>query len=110
MIDQQIVQKAVDQLFLSAPLGSKVILFGSYARGNVHPESDLDFLVVEPQVEDRLREMFRLRRSLEAVLGPYLVPVDLVVMSKERFERTRNTPNTLAYEAAKGGQIYERNI
>lgn len=109
MIDQEIVEKAVDQLFRSAPPGSKVILFGSYARGDVRDGSDLDFLVVEPEVEDRLREMFRLRRSLEAVLGPYLVPVDLIVMSRNRFDRLKDAPNSLAHEAVEEGRTYERS-
>jgi len=46
----------------------KVVLFGSRARGNAHPESDIDILVIEdepfgPQ-RSRRKEMARLWHAL----------------------------------------------
>lgn len=38
----------------------KVVLFGSWARGDAHPESDIDLLVVLDRVEDVLREHERI--------------------------------------------------
>ena len=40
------------------------MLFGSYARGDAREDSDLDLLVIEPRVDDRAKEMVRLRRVL----------------------------------------------
>ena len=45
----------VDLLQQAAP-GSTVIVFGSCARGDPKEDSDLDVLVVEPEVNDRLVE------------------------------------------------------
>jgi predicted nucleotidyltransferase len=42
-----------------------VILFGSHARGEAGEHSDLDFLVIEPEVEDWGRESARLHRALQ---------------------------------------------
>ena len=92
------------ELLLRAALGSKVILFGSYARGQVGPDSDLDFLVVEPEVKDRYGEMVRLRE----VLRPLHVPADVLVVSAKVFEEWRDTPNTVIYEAAKEGRLYDK--
>ena len=44
--------------------GARVIVFGSYARGEAGPESDLDLLVIEPEVsapraESALRDRTR---------------------------------------------------
>lgn len=73
-------------------------------RGKPEPDSDLDFLVVEPKVKDRHAEMIRLR----GVLRPLRVPVDVLVTSAEAFEEWRDTPNTVIYEAATEGKVYEQ--
>lgn len=103
MIDEKTIAKAVDLLLRAAP-GSRVILFGSHARGQAGPDSDLDFLVLEPDVKDRFEEMIRLRE----VLRPLLIPVDLLVASVEKFEYWRDTPNTVFYRAAQEGKVYEQ--
>lgn len=103
VIDEQTIAKAADLLLRAAP-GSKVILFGSYARGEADPDSDLDFLVVEPEVKDRFGEMVRLAE----VLRPLLLPVDVLVVSAEKFAYWRDTPNTVIYRAAREGKVYEQ--
>jgi predicted nucleotidyltransferase len=44
-----------------------VILFGSHARGEAGPQSDLDLLVVEPAVDDPVKESVRLRGTLRGL-------------------------------------------
>jgi uncharacterized protein len=107
MIDENIITSAAKALLAAAP-GAKVILFGSYARGQGRPGSDLDFLVIEPQVKNVLDEMVRLRAALEPVLGPARVPADVLVASADKYEYWRDTPNTVFYEAARSGKIYEQ--
>ena len=41
------------------------MLFGSWARGDAHPESDIDLLVVLDKVEDRWREHERMNPVLD---------------------------------------------
>ena len=65
----------------SLPIGSRMIVFGSRARGDAGPESDLDLLVIEPEVADRFAEMAR----LSTLLGQRLIPADVVVMSAKTF-------------------------
>jgi len=104
VIDEGVIRQAVDLLLRAAPAGSKVILFGSYARGQADPESDLDFVVVEPVVKDVFGEMVRLRE----VLRPLRIAVDVLVVSAKTFEEWRDTPNTVIYEAAREGKVYEQ--
>ena len=102
MVDEKTVKEAADRLLRAAP-GSKVVLFGSYARGQASEGSDLDFLVVEPEVRDAAAEMVRLRQ----VLRDLPVAVDVLVVSRERFEYWRDTPNTVISRAAREGTVYE---
>jgi len=103
MIEQQTIRKAVNLLLKAAP-GSKVILFGSCARGDAREQSDLDFLVVEPSVDNPHAEMVRLRKALR----PLGVPADVLVTTAETFEQWRDTPNTVIHEAAAEGKVYEQ--
>ncbi len=52
-----------------------MILFGSAARGELTRDSDLDFLVIEPEVENPALESVRLRR----VLGDLVLAADVIV-------------------------------
>ncbi|HUT24059.1 MAG TPA: nucleotidyltransferase domain-containing protein, partial [Sumerlaeia bacterium] len=92
-IDEPAIQKAVDLLRKAAP-GATVIVFGSHARGESLPDSDLDLLVVEPELKSRRDEMVRLRD----VLRPLRIPVDVLVTSRRTFEEWRDTPGTVLYE------------
>lgn len=104
MIDAQDIQRAVDLLLNAAPAGSEVILFGSYARGDEHAESDLDFLVIEPHLPNRHQEMVRLRQALR----PLRLPVDVLVVSREGFEAWKDLPNNVVSEAAREGRSFAR--
>ena len=54
MYDDAVIEEAASRITDAAP-GSRVILFGSHARGHVREDSDLDLLVIEPVVEDTAR-------------------------------------------------------
>ena len=104
MIDEQTISRAAKLLLDSAPPGSKVILFGSFARGQGGEQSDLDFMVIEPQVSLEFTEMVRLREALRGLP----VAVDILVVSAETFGYWVDTPNTVYYQAAKEGRVYEQ--
>ena len=106
-MDKTIIDAAAKALLDAAPAKSRVILFGSHAKGTARPDSDLDFLVIEPTVEDRFLETFRLRKAVKVVFGADIQPVDIVVTDEEHFHSSKHTPNTLAFEAASEGRLYE---
>jgi predicted nucleotidyltransferase len=102
MIDQKTIDQAVARLLQVSPPGSQVILFGSYARGDAAPESDLDFLVIQPSVDRPHEEMVRLAE----VLRPLQLGADVLVISQKKFEYWRDTPNTVYFDAAREGKTY----
>ena len=66
-----------------APL--RLVLFGSRARGDERPDSDIDLLVVMPQARLTPQERQLALRALRAALRPLAlsVGVDLVVVGQE---------------------------
>lgn len=106
IVKKQCLLDAIERLLDQTPKGSKIILFGSYANESPTPGSDIDLLVVEPEVSDKIRETARLRLIVQPVLGRYMIPVDMLVSSRSQFERWRKVPNTVYYEAAEKGEVY----
>lgn len=83
----------------------RIILFGSYARGEPDPDSDLDLLVIVPGIQHPRRESTRIRRALRGLL----VPVDVIVATPEQVEQYRDS-DVLIYGTAlqEGRVLYER--
>ncbi len=86
---------------MTSALARKVILFGSYARGDATEDSDVDFLVVEEHVPSKVTEMVRLRR----ILRPLRLPFDVVVVSENDLEDWGGLPGTALYWALKEGKV-----
>ncbi|HEX3509673.1 MAG TPA: nucleotidyltransferase domain-containing protein [Solirubrobacteraceae bacterium] len=82
MFDDALISEAARRLQAAAP-ESRVLLFGSYARGEAGPDSDLDFLVIEPVVDDPAEESVRLRGALT---GLHLF-ADVVVASEREVDQ-----------------------
>ena len=76
----------------------RIILFGSYGRGDPHEESDLNLCVVVPEAGDWLYRAHELRLR---------VPVDEVAL--EELETLLRARNPLAEAVAREGKVvYER--
>jgi len=100
MISEQTIREAVERI-VTAARPSKVILFGSHARGASDEGSDLDLLVIEPKLVDRYQEMIRLREAV----GPIGSGVDVLVYSEEEAARRGQVPGTVVYWALKEGKV-----
>ncbi len=103
-LNDDVFAKAVALLCRSAQ-PTRVILFGSHARGDAQPDSDVDLLVVLRAVQDRVGEMVRLGR----VLSELRIPIDLLVVSEEVFQYWCDTAgNVYSAAAAEGRVLYEQ--
>ncbi len=100
MFDEAVIQEAGRRILAAAPAGSRVILFGSHARGEAHEHSDLDFLVIEPEVDDWGRESVRLDRTLEG-LGVWS---DMIVVSEDSVRKWRDVYGTIIHSALSEGR------
>lgn len=101
MLNSSKLISAVQALTQAAPQAEQIVLFGSRARGDADEDSDYDFLVIEPAVDNRAREMVRLRRALR----PLRVAADVLVYSREEVDRWGQQPGSALYWALKEGRV-----
>ena len=99
MLDEQTLQQAVDRI-VAAAKPSRVIVFGSYGRGDASEDSDLDLMVIAPEVENKYEEMIRLNR----VVGNIGTGVDLLIYSEREYQRRSQVPGTVLYWARREGR------
>ena len=84
----------------------RVILFGSVARGDDGPDSDIDIMVVLPSID------YSERRELEARIRhvtPALVPTQIFVTDTRECARRRDVIGSMHYWPLREGRVvYER--
>ena len=88
----------------------RIYLFGSCARDNFTADSDIDLLIVEDHKfganRDRWSELKRIRKTLR----PFRVPKDVLVYSRDEFEKWGDSINHVISHAVREGKlVYERS-
>lgn len=101
MLTSQELDEVALRVIRHASAPAKVIVFGSYGRGDADEQSDLDLLVVEPEVSDKAAEYLRLKEAI----GRVGIGVDLLIFSEPDFERRSLVPGTVPYWAKIEGKV-----
>jgi predicted nucleotidyltransferase len=106
-MDVDVDKKLIDEIIrriLGVSKPDRIIMFGSAAAGQMTRDSDIDLLILEADPEDKRENSVRIRQSLRGMGYPF----DILVMSTERFEESKNVIGGIAYPAHKYGKvIYE---
>lgn len=83
----------------------RIIVFGSYARGEADEQSDIDLLVVMPDGTDRRQTAI----AILGVLGGLGVAKDVVVTTPDEIARRGDLVGTVLRPALREGKVlYER--
>ncbi len=90
----------IDIILKTIPVG-RIFLFGSYAGGKPHNDSDLDIYIIMPDFAD-IREIDAMRLIRKAIRDKKTMPVDIVV-SKERSFNKRRSLITIESQIEKDG-------
>jgi uncharacterized protein len=80
----------------------KIILFGSYVRGETNINSGVDILVIVPDtVANPREESVRLQRELRDIL----MPMDILVVPESQWETFKEIPGLIYREVWTTGRV-----
>ncbi|HCT84926.1 MAG TPA: DNA polymerase subunit beta, partial [Candidatus Margulisbacteria bacterium] len=77
-----------------------IYLFGSYASGSPHENSDLDIAVIKNNVQDKHKELYEIRKAL----FNFGIPMDLVLFDDKSYKKQQSIYGTVQYEIAHKGK------
>jgi len=83
----------------------KIILFGSYAKGNSGEASDIDLFIIKESILPRYKRGLEVRRLLYGSM----IPIDLLVYTPKEIELQKDKKYSFVYEVLNTGRVvYER--
>jgi len=89
---------------------TKVILFGSTARGETNKDSDLDLLIIEKEKFNKDRSRRKELKSIRQLLMKYKIPKDILLYDEEEVEYWKDSSNHIIARCLKEGKtLYEKN-
>lgn len=93
---QQMVKRIVTQFH-----PEKIILFGSHARGQAGPDSDVDLLIVMPVEGSKRAKQVEIRAAVHDVH----IAKDIIVSRPEEFQWRKDIVGTIERPAVREGRI-----
>lgn len=79
----------------------RIILFGSHAKGEAGPDSDVDLLIVMPVKGSKRETAVRIGVALHDIR----IPKDIIVTTPEEFEWRKEIPGTIERPAMREGEV-----
>ncbi len=98
-VNRKVLDKIVRRIVKIAK-PEKIIMFGSAARGEMGPNSDVDLLIIKSGVHRR-----KLAMKIYRNLGAIGCPVDLVVVTPEDIKRYGDCPALVIEPALREGKL-----
>lgn len=104
MVADEDIRHVAAQL-AEAANAERVILFGSYARGEATDESDVDLMII---AENELPR-FKRTRTLYGLMKPHPFAMDLVVYTPSEIEKGRRSSHSFVSRVLEDGKtVYAR--
>lgn len=102
--EEALLQQMVDTIVREAS-PETIILFGSRARGDARPDSDVDLLIVETEPFSPQRSRRKEAARLYIALKGLEISKDLLLYSRDEFEHWRNSTNHVVGRAVREGKV-----
>ena len=103
VVDEPLLRTIVVEIQAAIP-GAEVRLFGSRARGNERPDSDLDLLVTVPDEWLAAHSRFEETDALGWKLAHHRLPIELLLYSASEVEERRHGRQNVIAEAFRYGR------
>lgn len=103
-INEQLIQE-ITQTIVERFHPRRIVLFGSHARGDAGPDSDLDLLVEMESTKPFIERTV----EVASAFGLRDWAMDLVVLTPEEISARRNVLGTLEYTVEREGRILYEN-
>ena len=101
MFSEESIALAARRIAAASSSPAKVILIGSYARGEATEDSEVDLVVLQKEFVNKGQEYLRLIGEVHKVM----TRVDLILMREDDFEWRSLVGGTLPYWAKKEGRV-----
>jgi len=109
-INNKIISEIKDRIKKSVS-PEKIILFGSYAKGNADETSDIDVFIIKNISKDQISTIKRkIRKEIRDIIIDNMIDIDVFVDSQERFDYRVDKINDQFYKDIqdKGKMIYAK--
>ena len=103
VVDELLLRTIAAEIQAAIP-GAEVRLFGSRARGDARPDSDLDLLVTVPDAWLASHSRFEETGNLSCKLAHHRIPIDLLVYSHAEVRDRRQYSQHVVTEAYRYGR------
>ena len=102
--EDSLIREMVDTIVRKANPDT-VILFGSRARGDAQPHSDVDLLIVEPEPFSPQRSRRQETPRLYLAVRKLAIARDLLLYSRDDFEQLKDSAHHIVGRAQREGKV-----
>ncbi len=103
--DQESLLRQMVSTIVNEVAPEAIILFGSRARGDARPDSDVDLLVVETEPFSPQRSRRKEAARLYMALRGMAVSKDILLYSREEFDHLKSSLNHVVGRAHREGRL-----
>lgn len=96
---------AMVRAIVEAAKPERIILFGSLARGDAKPDSDVDLLVIESEPFGPSRSRFQEIARLERAMGTIPIATDILVYTTEEVAQLQSSASHIVAHALREGKV-----
>ncbi len=104
-MDHSSTYETIRQTVLANLPDSRIVLFGSHARGDAGRYSDYDLLIITPSVFTPKEKIDWSTRLDRAIIKAIKAPVDLLFSSEEEISWQRELPGHIVRTALREGIV-----